>query len=130
MSTTATTGSDSALEGEGNASIAARAKTAASGAAQLAADKIDDGRASAAEGLDSAASSIHRKADDLPGGESVRGAAHATANALSSTADYIRENDVKDMLDDAQKLVRNNPGFALLAAGFLGFLIARSFSRD
>jgi len=68
--------------------------------------------------------------DSLPGGESVKGAAHAAADALSSTADYVRENDLKSMLTDVRKLVKNNPGPALLTAAVLGFLVARTFSRD
>jgi ElaB/YqjD/DUF883 family membrane-anchored ribosome-binding protein len=96
----------------------------------MAAEKIDANRSSAASGLDSAASAIHEKADNLPGGETVKGAAHVAADALSTTADYVRENDVKSMLADAQKLVRNNPGPALLTAAVLGFLVARAISRD
>jgi hypothetical protein len=70
------------------------------------------------------------KADSLAGGESVKGAAYTAADALSSTADYVRENDVKSMLADVRKLVKNNPGPALLTAAVLGFLVARGFSRD
>lgn len=107
-----------------------RTKAEASGMGQAAVDKIDDNRPAAAGGLDSAASVLHKKADSLPGGESVKGAAHKAADALSSTADYVRENDVKSMLADVQKLVKNNPGPALLTAAVLGFLVARTFSRE
>ncbi len=114
----------------GTSSTISRAKTGAAGMGQAAAEKIDANRSTAAGGLDSAASALHQKADSLPGGESVRGAAHTAADALSSTADYVRENDVKSMLADVQKLVKNNPGPALLTAAVLGFLVARTFSRD
>jgi ElaB/YqjD/DUF883 family membrane-anchored ribosome-binding protein len=97
---------------------------------RAAAEKIDENRSAAAGGLDSAASALHQKADKLPGGESVKGAAHTAADALSSTADYVRENDLKSMLADVQKLVKNNPGPALLTAAVLGFLVARTFSRE
>jgi hypothetical protein len=33
-------------------------------------------------------------------------------------------------MGDVQKLVKNNPGPALLIAAALGFLVARTFSRD
>jgi hypothetical protein len=105
-------------------------KAGAAGIGQAAAEKIDANRSSAASGLDSAASAIHGKADSLPGGESIKGAAHTVADVLSSTADYVRENDVKSMLADVQKIVKNNPGPALLTAAVLGFLVARTFSRD
>ena len=94
------------------------------------ADKLDEKRGTAAGGLDSAASALHERTDRLPGGEKVTSAAHTAANALGSTADYLRENDVKTMMADMQTLVKNNPGPALLTAAVLGFLIARTFSRD
>lgn len=104
--------------------------TGASGIGEAAAEKMDETRSAAAGGLDSAASALHQKADKLSGGESVKSAAHTAADALSSTADYVRENDLKSMLADVQKIVKNNPGAALLTAAVLGFLVARSFSRD
>jgi ElaB/YqjD/DUF883 family membrane-anchored ribosome-binding protein len=104
--------------------------TGASGLGQATAEKIDEKRSTAAGGLDSAASALHQKADKLPGGESVKSAAHTAADALSSTADYVRENDLKSMLTDVQQIVKNNPGPALLTAAVLGFLVARSLSRD
>ena len=97
---------------------------------QKVADRIDENRGAAASGLESAASAIREKADTLPGGERVANAAHATANAVGVAADYVRDNDVKAMVADVQKLVKNNPGVALLTAAALGFLIARTFSRD
>jgi ElaB/YqjD/DUF883 family membrane-anchored ribosome-binding protein len=114
------------MAGEGSS----QTKAKASGLGQAAADKLNENRGAAAGGLDSAASALHGKADSLPGGETVANAAHTAANALGSTADYIRENDLKAMMEDVQKLVKNNPGPALLTAAVLGFLIARTFSRD
>jgi ElaB/YqjD/DUF883 family membrane-anchored ribosome-binding protein len=111
-------------------SISAQAKATASGVGQMAADKIDEKRGAAAEGLDSAADTLHDKAQKLPGGEKVASAAHTAANALASTAEYVRENDLKSMMADVQKVVKNNPGPALLTAAALGFLVARTFSRD
>ena len=73
---------------------------------------------------------LRERADTLPGGERVVNAAHATANAVGVAADYVRETDVKAMMTDVQRLVKNNPGVALLTAAALGFLIARTFSRD
>ena len=93
-------------------------------------DKIDENRGAAASGLESAAGALREKADTLPGGERVATAAHATADAVNVAADYVRDNDVKAMVADVQKLVKNNPGVALLTAAALGFLIARTFSRD
>jgi hypothetical protein len=84
----------------------------------------------AAGGLDSAAAALHGKADSLPGGEKVANATHVAADAVGTAADYVRDNNVKNMLADVQRIVKNNPGPALLIAAALGFLIARTFSRD
>ena len=102
----------------------------ASDIGQKAADTINENRDAAARGIDSAASSLHAKADSLPGGEKVAGAAHTAANAMETAAGYVRENDMKSMLADVQKIVKDNPGPALLTAAALGFLIARTFSRN
>jgi ElaB/YqjD/DUF883 family membrane-anchored ribosome-binding protein len=110
--------------------ISSQAKAKASDVGQMAEDKIDERRETAAEGLDSAADSLHEKAERLPGGEKVSSAAHAAADALASTAEYVREHDLKSMVVDVQTLVKNNPGPALLTAAALGFLVARTFSRD
>jgi ElaB/YqjD/DUF883 family membrane-anchored ribosome-binding protein len=107
---------------------AAQGKAAEMG--QRVADKFDENRGAAASGLESAAGALHEKADTLPGGERVAKAAHATANAVIGAADYVRENDAKAMMTDVQNLVKNNPGVALLTAAALGFLLARTFSRD
>lgn len=69
-------------------------------------------------------------ANTLPGGEKVANAAQATANAVRVAGDYVRDNDAKAMVADVQTLVKNNPGPALLIAVALGFLMARTFSRD
>ena len=114
------------MAGEGSS----QTKAKASGLGQAATDRLNENRGAAAGGLDSAASALHGKADSLPGGETVANAAHTAANALGSTADYIRENDLKAMLEDVQKLVKNNPGPALLTAAVLGFLVARTLSRE
>ena len=97
---------------------------------QKVADKIDENRGAAASGLQSAADALRERADTLPGGEKVANAAHATADAVVGAADYVRDNDVKAMMADVQRLVKNNPGVALLTAAAVGFLIARTFSRD
>jgi hypothetical protein len=95
------------------------------------ADKIDDNREAAAGGLAAAASALHEKADALPGGEKVASIAHSAADKLGGTADYVREHDVNSMVADLERLVKANPGPALVAAAVLGFLVARAFSsRD
>ena len=105
-------------------------KSKAAEMGQRVADKIDENRGAAASGMESAAGALRERADTLPGGEKVANAAHATADAVGVAADYVRENDLKAMMADVQRLVKNNPGAALLTAAALGFLMARTFSRD
>ena len=95
-----------------------------------AADKIDVNRDAAAGGIEKAASALHEKADSLPGGEKVTSFAHATADKLSSTADYVREHDVKRMMADVETVVKNNPGRSLLVAAVIGYLVGRAFTSN
>ena len=82
-------------------------------------ENIDAQRGPAAVTLDHTASALHQRADQ------VAGAAHATADSLHATADYVRTQDMKSMANDAVDLVRRYPGPALAAAAAVGFLVAR-----
>lgn len=109
---------------------AAQVKDKVSELGRTAADKVDENRGAAAGGLEQAASALHDKAESLPGGEKVSSLAHATAEKLNSTAEYVREHDVKRMMADVETLVKNNPGPSLLAAAAIGFLVGRAFSSN
>jgi ElaB/YqjD/DUF883 family membrane-anchored ribosome-binding protein len=109
---------------------AATAKEKASEVGARAADQVDARRGPAADALESAAATVHEKAERLPGGETVRGAAHSAAEKLDSTAGYIREHDVRAMTSDLEAIVRRNPGPSLLIAAAIGFLIGRAFRED
>jgi ElaB/YqjD/DUF883 family membrane-anchored ribosome-binding protein len=111
-----------------NAASTAQSKVSELG--RTAADKVDENRDAAASGLKSVASTLHEKADSLPGGEKVTGLAHSAADTLSSTADYVRDHDVNSMMADLERLVKNNPGPSLLAAAAIGFLVGRTLSSD
>jgi ElaB/YqjD/DUF883 family membrane-anchored ribosome-binding protein len=84
---------------------------------------------------DNAASPFGKKVADTldekkdAAGDKIAGAARTATDAIDTTADYVRERDVKGMLADVRKVVRNNPGPALVTAAALGFLIARILSR-
>jgi len=119
-----------AATGDALSERASDAKTKLSDFARTTADTVDNNRASAANGLDSAASTLHAKADGLPGGEGVTSLAHAAADRLSTTADYVREHDVNRMKTDVEALVTRNPGPSLLVAAAFGFLIGRAMTHD
>ena len=93
-------------------------------------DAIDETQDAVARGIDSAASSLHAKAESLPGGEKIVRAAHTAAEAMEKTAGYLRDQDLHDMLADVRQVVKRNPGATLLTAAAVGFLLARVFSRD
>lgn len=119
--------SDTASDKLSAAASAAKARAADLG--RKTADTADQARSAAADGLSNAGEAIEEGAAE--GGHRVRRAARATAKALSGSADYIRDNNARDMMEDALDVVKNNPGVALLSAVALGFLVARAFhSRD
>ncbi len=99
-------------------------------AARDAGTALDDSRSAAADNLDAAASAVHDRVADLPGGESVRNVARATADRLSSSADYVRTHDARRMMADVESIVRSNPAPALAIAATLGFVLGRALSRD
>lgn len=134
MSTKSTTFSDDITGDESVtdrvSDVASQVKRKVSDMGRTAVDKVDDGRNAAASGLESAASTLHQNAESLPGGEKVTELAHTAADKLTATADYVREHDVNSMMSDVERLVKNNPGPALLAAGVIGFLVGRAFRND
>lgn len=109
---------------------AASAKQSISEAGRRAAEQVDSKREPAANTLENAAATMHEKAESLPGGESVKSAAHTAAEKVQATAGYIRQHDVQSMLSDVENMVRRNPGPSLLVAAAIGFLIGRAFHED
>lgn len=124
-----TVGNRAEAFGENVAARARDAKDSMSDMASNAAEKVDDGRSAAADRLTGAASAVHDRADSLPG-QKVREFAHAAADRLSTTADYVRTHDASRMAEDMETMVKNNPGPALLIAAAFGFLLGRALSRD
>ena len=125
-----TAGLDPQTVGEKLSDTASQVKAKVSDLGRTATDKIDENRDAAAGGLEKAAAALHDKAGALPGGEKVTSAAHAAAEKLTATAEYVKEHDVKSMMEDVEKLVKNNPGPALLAAAVVGFLVGRAFTSN
>lgn len=124
------------MEDDANAAagdLTQRARNAAASMTDAAGDAaaaIAESRSTAADGLDTAASAIHDRADDLPGGDTVRNFARATADRLNTSADYVRSHDAKRMMADVETFVKSNPGPALVAVAAFGFLLGRAMSRD
>jgi len=110
--------------------MASQVKEKVSDLGQTAAQKIDQNRDKAASGMENAASTLHTNADRLPGGEKVTGMVHDAADRLNSTAEYVREHNMNAMVSDVERLVKNNPGPALITAAFVGFLVGRAFTNN
>lgn len=66
----------------------------------------------------------------IPGEEKVANAIHTAADAVETAADHVRGSDIKSVMGDVRRIVKNNPGPALFVAAAFGFLIARTFSRN
>ena len=107
------------------------ADKAASFGQELVDRAVDAGRSMAADRLEGAASTVHERADELPGGPRGEGVGvHTAADRLSTAADYIRDHDAKRMMSDVETVVKNNPGPALLIAAAFGFVLGRALTRD
>ena len=118
-------------------SASSQIKAKAAEVGRAAADMIDGNRDTAADKLlgaagkiQGAADTLDRKADSLPGGARLVSVAHVAADSLTSTADYLRANDVRSMLADIKRVAADNPGPVLLGAAVLGYVVARSLARD
>ena len=91
---------------------------------EKAARRADRARVSAASGLDTLSSTLHKR------GDNVASAAHHAADAVHSGAEYLRAHDVETMMSDLKEVIRRNPAASLLGAVALGFILGRALSRD
>jgi ElaB/YqjD/DUF883 family membrane-anchored ribosome-binding protein len=80
-------------------------------------DKIDESRSAAASALDKTASQLSE-------------AAPAAADKVKAAADYVRQTELKAMVEDVKDIVTRYPGRSLAAAAVVGFLVAHLGSRD
>jgi hypothetical protein len=94
-----------------------------------ASETVDRQRENIASGLDKAASTLHEKAADIPGGPRAVSGVHRVADGIGTTASYLHEHDFADMRDDLISVVKKHPVQALVSAAALGFLLGRSVRR-
>jgi hypothetical protein len=112
------------------ADAAAKGKSRAPNEERSTAGRVEGMRDGIADSFDGAATSAHARAQSVPGGPRGRRAAQAAANTLAHTADYLRKSDAASVMADAKRLVKDNPGIAMLGAAIIGFVLARAWSRD
>ena len=116
--------------GEKRLEGASEVRGTGSGPGRAAADKLDGNQEAAGQDSAGAGPGPGPHADSSAGRPGVRGAAHTAAESLDHTAKYIREHDVASMVADVKRLVKDNPVPALIGAAILGFVLARTLSRD
>jgi ElaB/YqjD/DUF883 family membrane-anchored ribosome-binding protein len=108
--------------------MASRVTDKAADLGHKAVNAIDTQRGPAASGLDTAAASLHAGADKLP--PQAAPLVHQAADKLGATADYVRNNRMKDMLADVETYVKAHPTQSLLGAVVVGFLAGRMLKRS
>lgn len=72
---------------------------------------------------------FREKAQEYLGGRRVQEFADAAAEQVSEASDYLRNTDAQRMRADIERLVRSNPGPAILIAATFGFLLGRTLNR-
>lgn len=109
--------------------IAANTKDRAGQVAETVSETLNDQRENAAEGLGRVASTLHEKAERVPGGPKAVNLTHRVADGMESTASYLRDHDFSKMGDDLMAVCRKYPTQSLVTALTLGFLLGRSARR-
>jgi ElaB/YqjD/DUF883 family membrane-anchored ribosome-binding protein len=61
--------------------------------------------------------------------QTTNDAAAAMSDVTSRVADYVRDLDLREMLDDAQSWAKEHPGAALAGAAAVGFIAGRLLRR-
>jgi len=110
--------------------VASKAKDKAEQWTESASETADRQRENVSSGLERAASTLHEKATNIPGGPRAVDAAHRLADGMETTASYLRDHDFADMRDDFISLCKRHPVQALVSAVAFGFLLGRSVRRQ
>jgi len=84
---------------------------------------------STARSLHSAASTLRKNADTIPGGKKMTRFANTAAGKLDSAASYVRDHELQDMMNDVSRVVRRRPTQSLLVAAIAGFVAGRLVRR-
>jgi ElaB/YqjD/DUF883 family membrane-anchored ribosome-binding protein len=99
------------------------ARTKAAEVGQQAQEKLEQGKDTAASGMESAADKIRERTQYSDGVQAKAGT--KVAEGMEKTAGYLKEHDTNEMVDDLEKYVREHPVQALAGAVVGGFLVGR-----
>ena len=79
--------------------------------------------------VDGVANRLEESADAMKNGRLAR-VTRGTANALDSTASYVREFEPKAALKDITEVMKKHPQIAIASAVVLGVLLGRTMTRN
>ncbi len=91
-------------------------------------DRANDVKDKASHALDGAAGKVERAGHTMS--ERVATAADKASAALGSTAEYVRDIDSRDIMQDLSGMAKRHPGATLAAAVVVGFFVGRSVTRS
>src|SRR5436190_6590640 len=109
--------------------VTSRVRERAGQMADKVAETVDRQRDNAVTGLNRAASTLHEKAEEIPGGATATQFTHTIADGMESVARYMREADFDDIKDNVLETCRKYPAQTLIGALAVGFLVGRAMRR-
>lgn len=87
---------------------------------------LDAQRDTVAGSLDTVATTLRDRAEQIPGGEKTTVIAQTAADKIETASSYLREREVSDMMTDVETFVRSHPTESLVLALAAGFLLGRA----
>jgi ElaB/YqjD/DUF883 family membrane-anchored ribosome-binding protein len=109
--------------GDGAAQTAQGVKDKAKDVGEKAQEKADAGMDKAAEGMQSAAEQVREKAQARGGMTAEAGT--KVADTVERGAEYLRDHDSQQLMDDLERFVRDHPMQAVAGAVVGGFILGR-----
>lgn len=88
-------------------------------------ERIERGKASAADQVDHVATALHSAGDELGGQSTLGNYANQFAGSIGRLGQRLRDSSVEDLAGDVQATARRNPTMFLLGGVALGFVLAR-----
>jgi ElaB/YqjD/DUF883 family membrane-anchored ribosome-binding protein len=86
-------------------------------------------KSTVADKLQSAAQTLHQKADRTSQSTELSTFGHRAAGWLERSADYVNEMEPQRLKSDFENQVRRNPGRSLLVAGIVGLALGGLLRR-
>jgi hypothetical protein len=88
-------------------------------------ERIERGKASAADQVDQVASALKSAGDEFGGQSAIGNYAHQFADGLGKFGRRLRDSSIEDLANDMQAAARRNPTMFMLGGLALGIVLAR-----